>query len=38
MEVSGTARGIGTTYLYGLLPWLEREGKLRKQQRGYHPA
>lgn len=30
--------GIGTTYLYRLLPRLEREGKLRKQQRGYHPA
>jgi hypothetical protein len=30
--------GIGTTYLYRLLPRLEREGKLRKRQHGYHPA
>ena len=29
---------IGTTYLYRLLPRLERDGKVRKQQRGYHPA
>lgn len=30
--------GIGTTYLYRLLPRLEREGLLRKEGRGYHPA
>ena len=30
--------GIGTTYLYRLLPRLEREGKLRKERQGYHPA
>jgi hypothetical protein len=33
-----TKMGIGTTYLYRLLPRLEREGKLRKAGRGYHPA
>jgi hypothetical protein len=30
--------GIGTTYLYRLLPRLEREGKLRKEGKGYHLA
>jgi hypothetical protein len=30
--------GIGTTYLYRLLPRLEREGVLRKEGRGYHPV
>lgn len=30
--------GIGPTYLYRVLPRLEREGKLRKEGRGYHPA
>jgi CRP-like cAMP-binding protein len=32
------ALGIGTTYLYRLLPRLEREGKIRKEGRGYVPA
>lgn len=32
------AMGIGPTYLYRLLPRLEREGKLRKVGKGYHPA
>lgn len=30
--------GIGTTYLYRLLPRLEREGLIRKEGRGYVPA
>jgi Winged helix-turn-helix DNA-binding len=30
--------GIGTTYLYRLLPRLEREGALRKEGKGYHLA
>ena len=30
--------GIGTTYLYRLLPKLERAGALRKQGKGYHLA
>ena len=30
--------GIGPTYLYRLLPQLERDGKLRKEGKGYHPA
>jgi hypothetical protein len=30
--------GIGTTYLYRLLPRLEREGRLRKEGKGYHLA
>jgi hypothetical protein len=30
--------GIGTTYLYRLLPKLERAGTLRKQGKGYHLA
>lgn len=29
---------IGPTYLYRLLPKLEREGRLRKDGKGYHPA
>jgi DNA invertase Pin-like site-specific DNA recombinase len=33
-----TAMGIGPTYLYRLLPRLEREGKLRKEGKGYHTA
>jgi DNA invertase Pin-like site-specific DNA recombinase len=33
-----TSMGIGTTYLYRVLPRLEREGKVRKQGRGYHPV
>ena len=36
-ELSQTM-GIGPTYLYRLLPRLEREGKLRKVGKGYHPA
>jgi Homeodomain-like domain len=32
------AMGIGTTYLYRLLPRLEREGRVRKDGRGYRPA
>ena len=28
--------GIGPTYLYRLLPKLERDGVLRKEGRGYH--
>jgi hypothetical protein len=32
------ALGIGTTYLYRLLPRLEREGRIRKEGRGYVPA
>ena len=36
-EAAG-AMGIGTTYLYRLLPRLEREGRIRKVGRGYRPA
>jgi DNA invertase Pin-like site-specific DNA recombinase len=36
-EVADTM-GIGTTYLYRVLPRLEREGKVRKEGRGYHPV
>jgi hypothetical protein len=32
------AMGIGTTYLYRLLPQMERDGKLRKEGKGYFPA
>jgi hypothetical protein len=32
------AMGIGTTYLYRLLPRLEREGRVRKEGRGYRLA
>jgi uncharacterized membrane protein len=35
---TAAALGIGTTYLYRLLPRLEREGKIRKEGRGYVPA
>lgn len=40
VTVAGLAErmGIGTTYLYRLLPRLEREGALRKQGKGYHLA
>ena len=40
ITVAATAEslGIGTTYLYRLLPRLEREGKIRKEGRGYVPA
>jgi transposase-like protein len=30
--------GIGPTYLYKLLPALEREGRVRKEGAGYHPV
>jgi hypothetical protein len=30
--------GIGPTYLYRLLPRMEREGRLRKEGRGYYVA
>lgn len=30
--------GIGTTYLYRVMPALEREGKVRKNGTGYEPA
>lgn len=30
--------GIGTSYLYKVLPELERDGKIRKVGRGYEPA
>lgn len=36
-EVADTM-GIGTTYLYRVMPRLEREGKVRKEGRGYHPV
>jgi hypothetical protein len=32
------AMDIGTTYLYRLLPRLEREGRIRKEGRGYRLA
>lgn len=32
------AMGIGPTYLYRLLPRMEREGRLRKDGRGYYVA
>jgi septal ring factor EnvC (AmiA/AmiB activator) len=32
------AMGIGTTYLYRVMPSLEREGKVRKSGTGYQPA
>lgn len=32
------AMGIGTTYLYRVMPSLEREGKVRKEGTGYLPA
>ncbi len=30
--------GIGTTYLYRVMPALERDGKVRKAGTGYQPA
>lgn len=38
VAATAEALGIGTTYLYRLLPRLEREGKIRKEGRGYVPA
>ena len=38
VAATAEALGIGTTYLYRLLPRLEREGKIRKVGRGYVPA
>jgi hypothetical protein len=38
VAATADALGIGTTYLYRLLPRLEREGKIRKEGRGYVPA
>jgi DNA invertase Pin-like site-specific DNA recombinase len=38
VAATADALGIGTTYLYRLLPRLEREGKIRKVGRGYVPA
>jgi hypothetical protein len=35
---AASAMGIGPTYLYRVLPRLEREGKVRKEGKGYHPA
>ena len=32
------AMGIGTTYLYRVMPSLERDGKVRKAGTGYEPA
>jgi CRP-like cAMP-binding protein len=33
-----TSMGISVNYLYRVLPRLQREGKVTKQGRGYHPA
>jgi len=30
--------GIGPNYLYRVLPQLQREGKITKQGKGYHPV
>jgi hypothetical protein len=30
--------GIGTTYLYRVMPALEREGRVQKRGTGYHSA
>jgi CRP-like cAMP-binding protein len=38
VAATAEALGIGTTYLYRLLPRLEREGLIRKEGRGYVPA
>ena len=38
VAATAEALGIGTTYLYRLLPRLEREGVIRKVGRGYVPA
>jgi hypothetical protein len=32
------AMGIGSNYLYRVLPQLEKEGKVNKQGKGYHPV
>lgn len=32
------AMGIGSNYLYRVLPQLEKDGKVTKQGKGYHPA
>lgn len=32
------AMGIGSNYLYRVLPALERDGKVSKQGKGYHPV
>ena len=36
-ELAG-AMGIGPNYLYRVLPQLQRDGKITKQGKGYHPA
>jgi hypothetical protein len=36
-ELAG-ALGIGPNYLYRVLPQLQRDGKITKQGKGYHPA
>ncbi|HEY5198154.1 MAG TPA: hypothetical protein VIJ51_14125 [Solirubrobacteraceae bacterium] len=33
-----TAMGIGPNYLYRVLPQLQRDDKITKQGKGYHPA
>jgi hypothetical protein len=33
-----SAMGIGPNYLYRVLPQLQREGKITKEGKGYHPA
>ncbi len=33
-----SAMGIGPNYLYRVLPQLQRDGKITKQGKGYHPA
>jgi hypothetical protein len=32
------AMGIGVTYLYRVMPALQREGQIHKDGKGYHPA
>jgi hypothetical protein len=32
------AMGIGSNYLYRVLPQLEKDGKVTKEGKGYHPA
>jgi hypothetical protein len=34
----GKKMGISPNYLYRVLPQLEKDGKVKKQGRGYHPA
>jgi len=34
----GTAMGIKQNYLYSVLPNLQKENKVKKQGRGWHPA